>query len=196
MGSTFEDTLAHSRAGDRDALESLFAPWRPLLRLQAQQLLGPALGGRIDPSDVVQEALAQAYADLGQFRGTNEGAWLAWLRAIVAGHVGKSCRHHLAARRHPGREDGGFADQVPDTRARAPDDALLGREEAARLAVALDTLNGPMREVVVRRAFHGEPFGQVAEALGRSEGAARVLWVRALRRLRQALDGAAQEVEA
>jgi RNA polymerase sigma-70 factor (ECF subfamily) len=193
MAAGFEDTLARSRAGDRDALESLFAPWRPLLRLQAQQLLGPALAGRVDPSDVVQEALAQAYAGLGQFRGADEGTWLAWLRAIVAGHAAKACRHHLAARRHPGREGGGCADQVPDARATAPDDVLLGREEAARLAVALDTLTGPMREVVVRRAFHGEPFGQVAEALGRSEGAARVLWVRALRRLRQALDEAAPE---
>jgi RNA polymerase sigma-70 factor (ECF subfamily) len=188
MAGAFEDTLGRSRAGDRDALESLFAPWRPLLRLQAQQFLGPALAGRVDPSDVVQESLAQAYRDLGQFRGGDEGAWVAWLRAIVAGHAAKACRHHLAAKRHPGREGGGFAAQVVDTRATSPDAALLGREEAARLAVAIDALNEPLREVVVRRAFHGEPFGQVAQALGRSEGAARVLWVRALRRLRQALD--------
>jgi RNA polymerase sigma-70 factor, ECF subfamily len=78
MAGGFEDTLARSRAGDRDALESLFAPWRPLLRLQARQLLGPALAGRVDPSDVVQEALAQAYADLGQFRGSATNGSPSW----------------------------------------------------------------------------------------------------------------------
>jgi RNA polymerase sigma-70 factor (ECF subfamily) len=195
MAAGFEDTLVRSRAGDRNALESLFNPWRPLLRLQAQQLLGPALAGRVDPSDVVQESLAQAYADLDQFRGTDEGAWVAWLRALVAGHAAKACRHHLAAKRHPGREEDGAGKFIADTRAGAPDAALLGREEAARLAAAIDTLNPVMREVVVRRAFLDEPFSEVAGALGRSEGAARVLWVRALRRLRQALDGEAPEEE-
>jgi RNA polymerase sigma-70 factor (ECF subfamily) len=193
MADGFEHTLERSRAGDRDALESLFAPWRPLLRLQAQQRLGPALAGRVDPSDVVQESLAQAYADLAQFRGADEGAWVAWLRAMVAGHAAKACRHHLAAKRHPEREADGAGEFVPDPRAAAPDAALLGREEAAQLAAAIDTLNPSMREVVVRRAFLNEPFVAVAGALGRTEGATRVLWVRALRRLRAALDGAAPE---
>jgi RNA polymerase sigma-70 factor (ECF subfamily) len=188
MAAGFEDTLARSRAGDRGALEGLFAPWRPLLRLQARQLLGPVLAGRVDPSDVVQESLAQAYADLGAFRGRDEAAWVAWLRAIVAGHAAKAYRHHLAARRNPGRE-GGDAERLADTRVETPAAALLNREDAARLAAALETLPEAMREVVVRRTFDGEPFEQVARAVGRSPGAARVLWTRALRRLREVLDG-------
>jgi RNA polymerase sigma-70 factor (ECF subfamily) len=193
MAAGFEHTLARSRAGDREALEGLFAPWRPLLRLQAQQLLGRALAGRVDPSDVVQESLAQAYNDLAQFRGADEGAWVAWLRAMVAGHVAKAYRHHLAAKRHPGREKDGAGEFLHDMRVAAPDAALLGREEAAQLAAAIETLSPPMQEVVVRRAFLDEPFAEVAGALGRTEGAARVLWVRALRRLRATLDGTTPE---
>jgi DNA-directed RNA polymerase specialized sigma24 family protein len=44
-----------------------------------------------------------------------------------------------------------------------------------------------MREVIIRRVFHRQPFPRIAEALGRSPGAARVLWTRALRQLRRSL---------
>jgi DNA-directed RNA polymerase specialized sigma24 family protein len=43
------------------------------------------------------------------------------------------------------------------------------------------------REVVLRRVFDHEPFEEIARALGRSPGACRVVWTRALRRLRQLL---------
>jgi hypothetical protein len=48
---SFADRLARGRAGDRAALEELFAPWRPLLRLQAGQRLGAELSARVDPVD-------------------------------------------------------------------------------------------------------------------------------------------------
>jgi hypothetical protein len=44
-----------------------------------------------------------------------------------------------------------------------------------------------MREVIVRRVFYQEPFDVVARAMDRSPGAARVLWTRAIRHLRQTL---------
>ena len=40
---------------------------------------------------------------------------------------------------------------------------------------------------VVRRVFLKQPFAEVAEAIGRSQGAARVLWIRAIRKLRDEL---------
>ena len=51
----------------------------PLNRFQDRRL-----APRVDPSDVVQEALTQAYRDLGRFRGGTEAEGLAWLRALVA----------------------------------------------------------------------------------------------------------------
>ncbi|HJT76223.1 MAG TPA: hypothetical protein VJ739_03400, partial [Gemmataceae bacterium] len=80
MSMPFADRLERGRAGDPAALDELFARWRPLLALQARRLLGADVAARADPADVVQEALAQAYTDLAQFRGRSEGEWVEWLR--------------------------------------------------------------------------------------------------------------------
>ena len=184
---SFAERLARSRAGDRIALEELFVPWRPLLRLQAHQLLGSELCARIDPSDVVQEAWAQAFASLDQFRGGSEGEWVNWLRALVAGQAANAQRFHHAGKRTPGREDGWPVESLADEQVLGPATDILLRERDARLAAALEALPEDMHTVVVRRVFHREPFPVVARALGRSPGATRVLWTRALRRLRQLL---------
>jgi RNA polymerase sigma-70 factor (ECF subfamily) len=125
---SFSERLERGRAGDPSALEELFAPWRPLLRLQADQLLGAELSARVDPSDVVQEAWAQALASLDQFRGGSEGEWINWLRALVAGQAANVRRFHHAGKRTPRREDGWpveglAADPMPGPAT----DALLSR---------------------------------------------------------------------
>jgi RNA polymerase sigma-70 factor (ECF subfamily) len=186
MEPSFADRLARSRSGDRAAAEDLFGRWRPLLRLQARRLLGPDLAARIDPSDVVQESLARAFDTLAQFRGGTEAEWVGWLRAVVAGEAAKARRHHAADKRDARRDA-----PLPDTAQwDGPDPAgrLLDAEQAARLAAAVEALPEAMREVVVRRVFDRADFEAVARETGRSPGAARVLWTRAVRRLREALD--------
>jgi RNA polymerase sigma-70 factor (ECF subfamily) len=183
---SFADRLARGRAGDPAALEELFAPWRPLLRLQAGQLLGAELSARVDASDVVQEAWRQAFADLDQFRGGSAGEWLNWLRTLVAGQAANLRRFHHAGKRSPDREDAWPAEH-PAEQAPGPAVEAVLHEEDARLAAALEALPDDMRAVVVGRVFQREPFEVVARALGRSPGAARVLWTRAVRRLRQML---------
>jgi RNA polymerase sigma-70 factor, ECF subfamily len=182
----FAEQLKRGRSGDRQALETLFAPWRPLLRLQADQLLGAELSARVDPSDVVQEALSQAYTHLGEFRGGCEGEWVNWLRSIVAGQAANVQRFHHADKRSPDREGGPVLTAPLD--GPTPSEQALLHEEDARLAAAIAQLPSDMRTVIVRRVFHQEPFEVVAGALGRSPGATRVLWTRALRRLRPLLE--------
>jgi RNA polymerase sigma-70 factor (ECF subfamily) len=182
----FTDQLALSRSGDRTALEGMFAPWRPLLRLQARRLLGAELCARVDPSDVVQEALTQAFQDLDQFRGGTEQEWLAWPRVIVAGHAAKARRHHAAEKRAVDRE-GPLPPDLPGGSSSDPAACAINHEEAARLAAAIETLPEDMRQILLLRLVDQEPFDRAGPLLGRSPGAARVLWTRALRRLRQTL---------
>jgi DNA-directed RNA polymerase specialized sigma24 family protein len=60
-------------------------------------------------------------------------------------------------------------------------------EQDACIAAALEQLPEDMRAVVVGRVFRQESFESLAGSLGLSSGNARVLWTRALRRLRQLL---------
>jgi RNA polymerase sigma-70 factor (ECF subfamily) len=180
----FADRLDRARQGDQQALHDLFARWRPLLRLQADQLLGRELSARVDPSDVVQQVWAQAYASLDQFRGGSEGEWVNWLRRLVAGHAANLRRTHLAELRTVSREAGAA---LPPDPGPGPETMAMLNEQDARIAAALEQLPTDMRAVVVGRVFRGEPFDILARSLGRSSGSARVLWTRALRRLRQLL---------
>jgi RNA polymerase sigma-70 factor (ECF subfamily) len=107
---------------------------------------------------------------------------------MVAGQAANAQRRHLAGRRTVARE-GPVPTPGPADAAPGPDSQAVLREDDARLAAAIAALPDDMRAVIVRRVFQGEPFEEVARALGRSPGATRVLWTRALRRLRQDLGG-------
>ena len=82
--------------------------------------------------------------------------------------------------------------------AEAQETALVGRstspsshahhsERAARVADQLARLPPDYREVLVLRNLEGLPFSEVALRMGRSAGAVRILWVRAVDQLRQLL---------
>ena len=61
------------------------------------------------------------------------------------------------------------------------------QEQELRLAEVLGRLPDDYREVIVLRNLEGLSHEEVARRMGRSIGAVRMLWVRALSRLRREL---------
>src|SRR5262249_12921193 len=78
---------------------------RDWLRWQAGVLLGDRLRGKVDVSDMVQDALLKACQHCGQLRGHSEGEKGAWLRRILANTLTDLVRCYLQGRkRNVGRE--------------------------------------------------------------------------------------------
>jgi RNA polymerase sigma-70 factor, ECF subfamily len=67
---------------------------------------------------------------------------------------------------------------------KSPSMAVQQREEAVLLADRLTQLPADYRKVLVLRNLQGLPFEEVARRIDRSVGATRMLWLRAIEKLR------------
>jgi len=192
------DLLHRACGGDGNALQELLCQCRPYIHLLVRSRTARPLRGRVDSSDMVQETQLRAARHIHQFQGRTEAEWLAWLARIAEREVVRQLRQHLGAqKRAVGREqplvnavdsqDGLSRLEAWGQAQSSPSQAMLRDERALQLARALAGLPDDYREVLVLRHVEGLPFADVAARLGRSEGAARVLWTRALKRLRDAL---------
>ena len=97
------------KPGARDAAGSFpggadLDRYRNYLRLLARVQLGARPGGRMDPSDLVQQTLLEAYQKREQFRGASDGERAAWLRTILARNVADAMRAQGRLKRDVSRE--------------------------------------------------------------------------------------------
>jgi RNA polymerase sigma-70 factor (ECF subfamily) len=153
--------LQRIRLGDAEALCDLFARHRPRLRAMVRVRLDARLQGRIDPSDVLQEAYLDAAARLDAYLASAHLPPFLWLRLIVGERLLKLHRYHLGTqRRDAGREvslsqqpaasSAALAAHLADDQT-SPSQAALKAERAGRLQQALDALHPDDREILALR---------------------------------------------
>src|SRR6266849_4512407 len=195
-----EQLLAAARKGQRECLGTLLELYRNYLKLVARTQIDLHLQAQVNPSDLVQETFLEAYRDFGQFRGSSEAELLGWLRRILVHNLARLVEKHLRAQKRNVRREVSLEQRQKtlEKSAAKVEAALLchgsspsaqaqRRELAAILADQLAKLPANYREVIVLRNLEGLAFDEVARRMGRTSGAVRVLWMRALDRLRQLL---------
>jgi RNA polymerase sigma-70 factor (ECF subfamily) len=201
MGHTGIDVsrlIEQARLARPGALDQLLTAYRNYLRLLARTGIDASLRGKADPSDLVQEALLKAHRHFGQFRGQTEAELAVWLRQILARCLADLVRRYRsAAARRVGRERsledvlGGSSQAlgrlVADPGA-SPSESAQRREMSVVLADALAELTADHREVLVLRSIEELDWAEVARIMGRSPGAVRMLWARALKQLRPLIE--------
>jgi RNA polymerase sigma-70 factor, ECF subfamily len=170
--------------------------FRPYLRLIARLHLPAALKGKLDASDVVQDALVRALQHLEQFRGATEAELTGWLRRILATTLANAARDWARGKRDAGREVP-LEQQIHDSSARleavlaadqtSPSLAAVRQEGLLRLAAAVEALPDDQREAVTLYHLRQVPLDRVAEQMDRTPAAVAGLIKRGLKQVRAAL---------
>src|SRR5262245_48267334 len=197
--SESDDLLRRAKAGDEQARAELFARCRDRLRRMVRLRLDRRLQGRLDPSDVLQEAYLDYARRFPEFAANPGLPFYLWLRSLTGQRLIDLHRQHLGAKmRDANQEVSLYRGALPQASSVSLANQLLGRlTSASRAAVRAETqmrvqeaLNGmdPMdREVLTLRHFEMLSNEETAQVLGLKKSAASNRYVRALKRLKDIL---------
>ncbi len=193
-----EELLVRARHGETESLGQLLQVYRNYLTILAATQIDGRLRRRMNPSDLVQEAMLAAHCDFGKFRGTTEREFLAWLRQILINCLHHAVDTHVRAKMRDVRREisveqtgttldrsaANFAQVLAD-RGPSPSAPMQQRERAVAFADQLAKLRPQYRDVIVLRNLQGLSFEEVADRMNRKPGTVRMLWLRAIEKLKQ-----------
>jgi RNA polymerase sigma-70 factor, ECF subfamily len=191
-----EALLLRAGAGDAAAAGDLLQRHRRRLRRMVGVRMDRRLAARVDPSDVVQEALADAARRLPAYVRDRPLPFFPWLRRLAWDRLAVLYRTHVrAARRSVAREEppalpGESVLELADrllARGSGPSTGPRREERRALVRRALERLPERDREVLVLRQLEELTVAEVAAVLGIGEKAVYARQLRALERLRAAL---------
>jgi RNA polymerase sigma-70 factor (ECF subfamily) len=191
--------LKRAAGQDPAAVGELFALHRNRLKRMVQLRLDHRLQGRIDASDVLQEAFLEFAQALPVYINNPQPPFYLWLRCITGRKLHALHRQHLGTRmRDAGREVSLYRGALPEAssvslaaqllgKLTTPSQACLRAEIQLRIQEALNEMEPLDREVLALRHYEQLSNHETAYALGISEAAASVRFMRALRRLKELL---------
>jgi RNA polymerase sigma-70 factor (ECF subfamily) len=186
------------RAGDANALGEYLVAKRPQLMAFLDRRLGAGLRRKIEPDDLFQEVSAEAVRSLGEvdLKERDPFNWLCQVseRRIIDAHR----RFFGSQKRDAGREVSMNAGGSDTSRAglinmlvasmTTASQAFSRDQRQIRLLTALEQLPEEHREALKLRYLEGMPSKQIAEKLGKTDGAIRVMLTRSLAKLQQILE--------
>ncbi len=190
--------LERARNGEERALSELLAGAQRELKRMVDLRLDPALRRRLEPADIVQEALLEAARRFPEWRRDERYPFRLWLRLLTQQCLDQARRRHLGTL----KRDAGKEQALEEERTRVSSQSVAGylldthtsptlsarREELRAMVVAaLEGLEEADREILVLRHFEGLSNEEAAAELGIEPSAASKRFLRALQRLRPAL---------
>jgi RNA polymerase sigma-70 factor (ECF subfamily) len=199
-GTTTDDLLRQARAGDEAALGALFAHYRDRLRKMVRLRLDRRVAGRLDPSDVLQEAYLDVARRFPEYAAAPALPFYVWLRALTGQRLIDLHRQHLGAKmRDASQEVSLYRGALPQASSvslaqhllaglTSPTQAAVRAEMQLKLQEALNSMDPMDREVVVLRHFEELTNIETAAALDIEPSAASKRYLRAIRRLKAILD--------
>jgi RNA polymerase sigma-70 factor (ECF subfamily) len=194
-----ESLLRRARDGDSDARGMLFSRYQDRLRRMIRLRMDRRLQGRLDASDVLQDAYLEFSKSLADYLRQQEMPIYLWLRMITGRMLHTLHRRHLGAEmRDAGREVSLHRREMPSAssiclseqivaRLSSPSMAAMRTELRVKIEEALNEMDELDREVLALRHFERLSNVETARVLNLSTSAASKRYVRALRRMKTLL---------
>lgn len=195
-----ETLLQQAQTGDVSSVALLMQQHRNRLKQMVRARMDPRLGTRVDPSDVIQDALTTAYQQLPKYLEQQTIPFYPWLRRIAWQKLVHVHEVHLdAAKRSVKHERQGywgisdhsasrFANQFP-AHLSTPSAAAVREENQLQIRQALASLSERDREVLVQRYIEQLTIKEIAAVMDLSEGAVHMRHMRALEKMHCLLSG-------
>ena len=194
-----ESLLDRVRDGDGGACDALLHMHRERLKRMVAVRMDRRLSSRIDPSDVVQEALTEANLHLLEYAKTRPIPFYPWLRRLAWERMVAMIRHHIGSHKRSVSREEPTPLALPDESAidlagrlaasgTSPSGRLTRQELRDRIHNALSGLEENDREILVLRYLEQLSTKETAIVLSLSEGGVKSRLMRALMRLRTHLE--------
>jgi len=193
------EVLKRGIAGDKQALSDLWNRFEDRLRRVVKLRMDRRLQGRIDVSDVLQEAFVDFASRAEEYVNDPSMPFFLWLRFLTGQRLQLLHRHHLGAQmRDAGREVSIHRGPMPQATSVSLAAQLLGRFTSVTQAVqraemqvmlqeTINAMDEVDREILALRHFEELSNTETAQVLGIKRSAASSRHIRALKRLRQVL---------
>jgi RNA polymerase sigma-70 factor (ECF subfamily) len=202
-----EELLLGAKNGDADAVNRLIERHRGAVLRMVQMRLDQKIRRRVDVSDVVQDVMIDASRRLQDYIANPVMPFHLWLRHIAKDRIIDAHRRHRGSQKRsvdreqglavPGADDHSTMDlaaQLYDGEL-TPAAAATQREMAQRVEAAITELGEQDGEIIIMRHYEQLSNQEVSLALGLSEPAASMRYLRAVRRLRAMLMGTEADEE-
>ena len=196
-----EELLLGAKAGNDDAINRLIERHRGAVLRMVQMRLDQKIRRRVDVSDVVQDVMIDASRRLQDYIADPAMPFHLWLRHIAKDRIIDAHRRHRGSQKRSVDREQGLAVPGADDHSTmdlaahlcdgelTPAAAATQREMAKRVEAAITELGEQDGEIIIMRHYEQLTNQEVALALGLSEPAASMRYLRAVRRLREMLTG-------
>lgn len=198
--SQIKSWIDSAKSGKTEALGVLLNAYTNYLKVLAEEQLDFRLRRRLNASDIVQETLLEAFRDFHLFRGCFADEFRSWLRRILIHNLMRTTEKHLAASKRDIRNELSFAqtsslsgqskariDWLFVDHSNSPSALVCEQEKRHLVATAILALPRDYQEIIELRHIEGLEFSEIARRLGKSSGACRMLWLRAIERLKSSV---------
>lgn len=197
MSHANDDLTAKIKAGDRDALAAFIESKQPQLLAFIEKRMSDKLRTKVEAGDILQELTVASLGSLDDVELGDRDPF-SWLCQQAERRIIDTHRHHFGAQKRAkhsevgihsplgGSDEGEIADLLSASMTSASS-AFSRQQKEFHMLQALEQMPEEAREALRLRYLEGLPSKEIAEQLGKTDGATRVLLSRSLAKLQEML---------